>query len=251
VAQNVAESDKGKKQADADRRVFVQQQEAAAIAGENRSNAEIAESNAQLAVRQAEALRAGEVARRDAEAEIQKAQARLEQERLNAAEVVRQEIEKRKMEIAAEADAERIRRVAKGEADSILMKYEAEARGIRQMLDSKASGYLELIKSCNGDAKAAATLLMTEKIEQIVSMQIEAIKNMKIDKVVVWDSGEGNGHGGTTANFLSSLIKSLPPLHDVAEMAGLELPKYLGNMTEKTESNGADKAGADEKENKP
>ena len=33
--------------------------------------------------------------------------------------------------------------------------------------------------------------------------------------------------------FLASLIKSLPPLQDVAGMAGLELPKYLGEMTNK------------------
>ena len=79
---------------------------------------------------------------------------------------------------------------------------------------------------------------MTEKIEHIVTMQVEAIRNIKIDKVTVWDSaGDGKG-GSSTAAFLSSLIKSLPPLQDVAGMAGLELPKYLGEMTnkEKTES---------------
>ncbi len=70
---------------------------------------------------------------------------------------------------------------------------------------------------------------MTEKIEQIVQLQVEAIKNIKIDKVTVWDSG---GKDGTTstANFLSGLVKSLPPLHEVAGMAGIELPKYLGEV---------------------
>ena len=111
-----------------------------------------------------------------------------------------------------------------------MLKYEAEAEGIRKVLDSKAAGYLELVRACNGDAKAAATLLMTEKIEQIVHMQVEAIKNIKIDKITVWDSN-GNGKDGTaTANFLAGLIKSLPPLHDVAAMAGIELPKYLGEI---------------------
>lgn len=244
VAQNEAEASKGKKQADADRRVYVQQQEAEAVAGENRANAEIAEVNAELAIRQAEALKRGEVAKRQAQVEIQKAQALAEQERLIAEEVVQQEIEKRKIEIAAEAEAERTRREARGEADAILLRYKAEAEGLREVLNSKASGYLELVKSCNGDAKAAATLLMTEKIEHIVSMQIEAIKNMKIDKVVVWDSGNGANGGNATSNFLSGLIKSLPPLHDVAEMAGLELPKYLGEMV--GETNGAD--GSDKAE---
>ncbi len=230
VAENHAESAKGKKKAEADQRVYVQQQEAEAVGGENRSRALIASSVAELEVRQAEARQLGEVARRLAEAEIQKAEAKSELERLNAAEVVRQEVEKRKVEIQAEAEAEKIRREARGEADGILMKYEAEAKGLRQVLESKAAGYLALVDSCKGDAKAAATLLMTEKIEEIVKMQVEAIRNIKIDKVTVWDSGAGKDGGNSTANFLAGMIKSLPPLHEVAAVAGIELPKYLGEI---------------------
>lgn len=235
VAENTAESEKGKKRAEADRRVYVQQQEAEAVKGENLSQANIVESNAMLAVKQAQALQQGEVAKREAEAEIQKAQYKAEEQRLNAEDIVRQEAEKRKVEIAAEAEAERVRREAKGEADAILLKYEAEAKGLRQVLESKASGYASLVQSCNGDAKAAATLLMIEKIEEIVKTQVEAIKNIKIDKITVWDSGAANGNGkgdSSTANFVSSLIKTLPPLHEVAEMAGVSLPSYLGNVTE-------------------
>jgi flotillin len=241
IAENIAESEKGKKKAEADRRVFVQAQEANAISGENRAKADIASANAELAMRQAEALQKGEVARREAEVEIQKAQYRAEQERLNAEKVVKQETEKRMIEIAAEAEAEKTRREAKGVADAILLKYEAEAKGIKQVLESKAAGYQNLVRSCNGDARSAATLLMTEKIEQIVAMQVEAIKNIKIDKVTVWDSAGGNGGGSSTSNFLSSLVRSIPPLQDVAKMAGVELPSYLGAMTEK-EGNGEGKA---------
>jgi len=226
VAENVAASDKGKKKAEADRRIYVQQQEAEAVIGENASKADIADAEAQLAIKQANALKLGEVARREAQVEIQKAQYKAELERLNAEDVVQQEIQKRKIEIAAEAEAERIRREAKGQADGILLKYEADARGIKQVLESKAAGYANLIQSCDGDAKAAATLLMIEKLEELVTMQVEAIKNLKIDKVTVWDSG----NGAATSGFLSGLIKSLPPLHEIAKMAGLELPQYLGEM---------------------
>lgn len=73
---------------------------------------------------------------------------------------------------------------------------------------------------------------MTEKIEQIVQLQVEAIRNIKIDKVTVWD-GAG-GEKTSTANFLSGLVKSLPPLHDVAAMAGIDLPEYLGKIAEAT-----------------
>ncbi len=233
VAENMAEADKGKKSAEADRRVFVQQREADAVSGENKAKADIANAEAELATKEAEAKQKGEVAKREAEAEIQKAQYKAEQERLNAQEVVKEEIGKRKIEIAAEAEAEKTRREAKGQADAILMKYQAEAEGIKQVLESKASGYLELVRSCDGNAKAAATLLMTEKIDQIVSMQVEAIKNLKIDKITVWDSGSSGNGKTATSNFLSGIIKSLPPLHDVAKMAGVELPEYLGEIAEK------------------
>lgn len=228
VAENVADSEKGRKKAEADRRVYVKHQEASAVTGENEAQAAIAQANAELAMRQAEADRKGEVARREAEAEIQKAQAKVELERLNALEVVRQEVDKRMIEIAAEASAEKARREAAGAADAVLLRYQAEAEGIRKVLESKAAGYASLVKSCNGDAKAAATLLMTEKIEEIVQLQVEAIRNIKIDKITVWDGGGKDG--ASTAQFLSGLIKSLPPLHEVAGLAGVELPKYLGGM---------------------
>jgi len=232
VQQQEAEAVKGEKQAEADRRVFVQQQESAAVQGENLSKADIANFNAELAAREAAALQKGEVARRQAEVEIQKAQYLAEQERLKAQEVVREEIDKQKLQIAADAWAEKLRREAKGQADATLAKYEAEAKGLRQVLESKAAGYESLVKSCNGDARAAATLLMIEKIEEIVTQQVEAIKNLKIDKVTVWDTGGGEKGGSSTSNFLSSMIKVLPPLQEIAGMAGVELPEYLGKMAE-------------------
>ena len=242
VAENQAEAAKGKKRAEADQRIFVQGQEADAVGGENKAKADIAAYNAELAVKQAEALQRGEVAKRLAEVEIQKAQYKAEIERMTADDIATKEIEKRQIEIAAEAEAERIRRtsageadrtrfLAKGEADAILVKYQAEAEGIRKLLDSKAEGYQELIKSCGGNAQAAATMLMVEKIEQLVATQVEAIKNLRIDKVVVWDGNGGGADGkSATAGFASSLIKSIPPLHDIAQMAGVELPDYLGHV---------------------
>jgi len=230
IAENDAESEKGQKKAQAEKRVFVEAQEADAIAGENRAKALIAASNAELSVQAAQAQQRGQVAQFDADAEIQKAQARAELQRLNAVEIVRQEIDKRKVTIAAEAEAEKTRREAQGQADAILLRYEAEAKGQRQVLEAKAAGYMALVQSANNDARAAATLLLTEKLEQLVTLQVEAIKAIKIDKITVWDAGAGaNGSGSTTANFLAGMVKSLPPLHDVAAMAGLDLPKYLGD----------------------
>ncbi len=232
VAENLAQAEKGRKAAEADQRIFVQGKEADAVGGENTSKARIAATNAELAEQQAAARQRGEVAQRMAEVEIQRAQARAEQERLTAAEVVRQEIDRRKVEIAADAEAEKLRREARGQADAILAKYQAEATGIRQVLEGKAAGYSALVESCGGDARAAGTLLLIEKLEAIVARQVEAIQHLKIDKITVWDSGNGGQKGSSTAGFLSGLIQSLPPIHDLAKMAGVELPEYLGKVAE-------------------
>ena len=229
VAENVAESAKGQKSAERDRRVFITEQEAMAVEGENLAKASIAVTNASLAEKEAEAMRRADVARRKAEADVQAAQYDLEQERLRAEEIVREEIAKQQMEIAAEAEAERLRRIARGEADAIISVKKAEAEGINEVLSAKAIGYEKLVAATGGDTAAAATLLMVEQLEPIVARQVEAISNLKIDKITVWDSG-GGSEGGSTANFVSSLIHSLPPVHDVAKMAGVELPEYLGKV---------------------
>ena len=65
----------------------------------------------------------------------------------------------------------------------------------------------------------------------LVSAEVEAIRNLKIDSITVWDSG-GDGDGSSTSNFISNLVKSLPPLHDIASNAGVDLPDYLGSMSD-------------------
>ena len=235
VAQNNAEAEKGRKAAQADQRVYVEQQEAMAVGGENAAQAEIARANADLAEAEASAKQRADVATAQAEAEIAKAKYDEEEQSLRASEIARETIAKQQVEIAAEAEAERQRRIARGEADAILAKYEAEAEGVKQVLEAKAQGYSNLVSSASGDPKAAATLLMVEKIEAMVSAQTEAIRNLKIDKITVWDSGNDKDGNSATSNFVSSLVQRLPPIHDVAKMSGVELPDYLGSMTEESD----------------
>jgi flotillin len=236
VAENLAEAEKGKKSAMASQRIFVQQKEAEAVKGENTSQAEIANSNAELEVQKANALKIAEVAKRESAKAIQVAEYETRMALLKAEEVAQQEINKTKIEIDAEATAERIRREARGQADSILMKYEAEAQGLQKLLEAKACGYERMVQSCNGDTQAAASLLLIEKLSEIVQAQVAAISNMKIDKITVWDSGGHNGSGNTTSDFISGFVKSLPPLQEIAAMAGVELPEYLGKVKPKTEN---------------
>jgi len=242
ISKAEAEAQSGEANADRDRRIAIKQAESTAIEGENISAIEIAKSNALRVEQEAEAFRKAESAKKIADAQIQKAQfeaekeaqisrARMELEKQKVEAVVPAEIRKQEVEINAEAEAEKYRREAKGEADAIFAKLDAEARGNFQILKAKGEGFKEIIKSCNNDADAAAKMLLIEKLEDIVRLQTDAIKNIKIDKITVWDGGINTPDGKTsTAGFLSGMMQSLPPLHDVASMAGIDLPGYLGKV---------------------
>lgn len=232
VAEQEKQGDIGKSLAERDRRVFVASYNAEAVKGENDSRAHIAMTNAILAEKQAEASQRSQVAAQNAEATIQKARALAQTQFLEAEQIVPQEIEKRKIQINAEAEAQSKIITAKGEAEAILLVKQAEAEGIRKLLDAKAAGYKQLFEACGEDTKSAATMLLIEKLEEIVKLQVEAIKNIKIDKITVWDSGSADGKSSSTANFISQFTKSLPALHDIASLAGLELPQYLGKVSQ-------------------
>jgi len=232
VAEQEKQGEIGQALALKDKRVSVASYHAEAVKGENESKADIALANAILAQKEAEASQQAQVAKQVAETEIQRARAKAQAQLLEAEQVVPQEILKRKIEIEAQAEANSKILVAKGEAEAILAIKQAEAEGIQKLLDAKAKGYKQLMAACGDDAKSASTMLLIEKLEEIVKLQAEAIKNIKIDKITVWDSGAAQGDKSTTSNFISQFVKSLPALHDVASMAGLDLPKYLGQVSQ-------------------
>ena len=97
-------------------------------------------------------------------------------------------------------------------------------------------------------------MLITEQLPNLVHEQVNAISNLEIDKVTVWDSGK-NGDGKTgTADFLSGLVGALPPLHELARNAGLDLPSYLGKLQDearKRESAAKNSDGTAEKRISP
>lgn len=234
---DVAEQEKlgeiGRSLAEKERRIQVAAYNAQAVEGENSSKARIADFNAQLVEQEAEADRRSKVSLQNAAAEINIAKTIAEGKRLEAEEIVPKEIEKRKIEIAAEADAQKQTIDAHAKATAILAIKQAEAQGILQTLQAKADGYKMLVEACS-TSQDAATMLMVEKLEEIVKLQTEAIKNIKIDKITVWDSGKDGS--SSTSNFLSNMVKSLPPLHDLAAMSGIKLPDYLGNLEDKKDT---------------
>ena len=232
IAEQKAKSVQGAKQAELEQRVKVAALEADAVKGENDSKSKIVEYQASFAERQADAKRRGETATANASRDVLVAEKQQQIALLEKTEVAQREVDKRKIEIDAEAEAQRNRLTAKGEADAILARYTAEAAGLQKVLEAKAQGYERLLAICGEKPELAPTLLLVEKLPELVSMQVKAIQNLKIDKITVWDGGRSSADGGgSTANFLSSLIGSLPPMHDLARQAGVKLPEILGSVT--------------------
>jgi flotillin len=230
VAEQNALTIEGKKRAETQQRVQVAGLEAEAISGENENKAKIADYEASLEQRRAAAKRSGEVAMAEATRDVLHAEREAEIARLEKTEVARQVVEQRKVQIDADAEAERIRRIARGEADAILARYSAEAEGLQKVLTAKSEGYQALLNACGDRKDIAPALLMIELLPALVAEQVKAIQNLKIDKITVWDSGSGDPSASSTAGFLRGMIGSLPPIHELAKQAGIELPAMLGKV---------------------
>lgn len=241
---SVANNDKlgaiGAATAERDQRISVSMANSEAITGENEAKVRVAESEAIRREREAELMKRAVAAEKIAEAKAKEesfaaqrlaelARAQLEQAKLEADVLVTAEIEKKQRLLEAEAEAEQIRARAKGEADSILMRKQAEAEGLKAVLSKQAEGFKELVEAVGGDPADAIKMLIADKLEEIVKIQVEAVKNLKIDRVTVWDSGSQSPDGkSTTANFVSGLMKTIPPMNELFDLAGMNLPEYLG-----------------------
>ena len=222
-----------------DTRIKTADANAKAVEGENSAKIAIANSDAQRREKEAEAARLAVAAEKvqaakaleeayKSERDAEIARADREKATRQANVVVPAQIEKEKAIIDAEAQAEKVRRLAKGEADAIFAKMDAQARGILEILSKQAEGFGQLVNSAAGDPQKAVLMLIADKLPDLVKTQVEAVKGIKIDKVTVWDNGSGSADGKTaTSNFISGMMKSVPPLENLFKMAGMELPTYL------------------------
>ena len=228
-----------------DTRIRTADANAKAVEGENNSKIAIAQSDAARREKQAEAERLAVAAEKvqaakaleeayKSERDAELARAEREKATQQANIVVAAQIEKEKAIIDAEAEAEQIRRKAKGEADAIFAKMDAQARGTLEILSKQAAGFGQLVAAAGGDAQQAITMLITDKLPELVATQVEAVKGINIDKVTVWDTGNGAEGKTATSNFISGLMKSVPPLEDLFKLAGMELPSYLKGKSVET-----------------
>lgn len=241
---SVAEKDRdgeiGQANAQRDQRIQVAAANALAIKGENESKIEVAQSEALRREKEAESMRlataaeAVQAAKAKEEAYIAQQQAEQTRAALETATqqadiIVKAKIAKEQAEIEAEAKAEVARRTAKGEADALFAKMEAQARGAQEILVKQADGMRELVNAAGGNADSTIKLILANNMEELMKIQVEAIKNIKIDKVTVWDGGSNGENGKTaTADFISGIMKAIPPMGEMFNQAGMELPKFLG-----------------------
>ncbi|MEP5256214.1 flotillin family protein [Winogradskyella rapida] len=245
VAEKTRDGSIGEANAVQDERTQVAAANAQAVEGENSAKISVANSDSLRRQREAEAERVAIASEKvqaakaleesyAAEQEAETARAERERSSQMADIIVPAEIDKQKAEIDAEAEAERIRRKAKGEADAILFKAQAEAQGQYEILTKQAAGMEQIVKAAGNNSRDAVLLLIADKLPELVQAQADAIKNIKIDKVTVWDNGS-NGEDGksSTANFLSGMYKSVPPLQEMFNMAGMDLPEYLKGKDKK------------------
>nr|WP_317413649.1 SPFH domain-containing protein [uncultured Solibaculum sp.] len=248
---SVAEKDRdgsiGQANAQRDQRIQVAAANATAIEGENASKVSIAQSEAVRRQKEAEALRLATAAEKvqaakalqeayGAQQQAELTRASLEKASQEADVIVKAEVAKRQLEIEAEAEAERIRRQARGEADAIFAKMEAQAKGMEEMLSKQAAGLARLVAAAGGDPNSAVQLMVADKLPELTRIQVDAIKNLKIDKVTVWDSLSGKDGQSNTSQFLAGMMKSVPPLGELFRQAGMELPAFLGKSVQEPAS---------------
>ena len=149
--------------------------------------------------------------------------------------IVPAEISRDELIVKAQAEAESIREIAKGKADAAFLEKEAEAKGIKEIMNKQAEGFTSLVKSAGGNADKAIQMMITDKLPELMKIQVDALKNVQIDTFNIWDSGNGgDGNGsGVIGNHVKDLLSSVAPMESILSMTGTELPGFLQGALQK------------------
>ncbi|MEA2041383.1 MAG: SPFH domain-containing protein [Bacteroidota bacterium] len=237
VSEANSQAEIGEADATQRQRVAVSAANAKAVDGENKAKVNIANSNAHRREQEAVATKLAVTAEKTNEAkaledsyeaerlaEIKRAEREEATQKANI--IIPAQIQKEKITIDADAEAERTRREAKGDADALLLELQAEAEGNFQILAKQGEGFKKLVDAAGKNPREAVLMMIADRLPQLVETQVEAIKNIEIDKVTVWENGNSE-NGSSTANFMKGMMGAVPPLQDLFNLAGMELPSYL------------------------
>jgi len=258
VAQAERDAEIGQAVADKEKTISVASAQADATQGKNTAQQQIAQSNADLRIKQAEAARTAQVAENVAKADVERqtfdaegiaqaARAEMQRKQQYAEQIVPAEIARdavvvrsqaaaQQVTIAAEAEGKRMVTInqaeavaAESEAKKIMSLKQAEGWGIKAVLEGRAEGFRQLVAAAGGNASEAVVVLVADQLPTMIDAQMKGISNLKIDKVIVWGGGEQGAKGGIST-LLKDLITGLPPVTDLAKAAGIELPPVLGRI---------------------
>ena len=235
----------------------IKQAEAAkkAAIGRNDAQKEVALSNAELAVTQANAdKQAGEAAakseaavqtaREIAQKEVEEAKAKKVESSLKAEKIVPAEIARQEAILQANAIAEKITREAEARAKATLAQAEAEAKAIQLKLE--AEGFEAMVRAAESNPAIAIQYKMVDQWKEIAGEQVKAFEHMNLGNITVFDGGNGG-----TSNFLSSLVKTVAPSLGVLDKLPIgETVKGIINPESKTEEKPAGKPEEKKEEKK-
>lgn len=204
IAEANAEADTREAQAEARKRAEVREAETAVT---------VAEAQNLLRVRQAQLDEAGEIAERTArvkaeQAEVE-AQRELEQRR------VEREQERLRADVVEPALADRDARMAAAEAEAapILERGKAQVEVLRRLYAEVQQG-----------GEQAFAVFLAEKLPELLTTAVEAVKGTEIDRLVVVDGGDGDG----VANAANQRVRgALGTVETLAASLGLDLEEVL------------------------
>lgn len=153
--------------------------------------------------------------------------------------------EKRRLEFEGQGEAAKIKALAIADAERVTLLGQAEASAIQAKLEAEAIGILKKAEAYKQMDSAAQFQMILEKLptilEKIPEIVAAAAAPMSaIDKVVIIDSGDGQGVQKFANNAPAFLLK----LVETGKQMGIDLAPMLGkagiSMTDVTVSSAAD-----------
>ena len=181
------------------------------------ADVKIAEARNALRVRQAELMQISETAEKVAHANA----ARAETEAQTQYQLQRVETERTRLQadVIQPAEAARIaaEAAAKAEAAPILETGRAQAEVLALL-------YSQIAK--HGDV--GLQVFLAEKLPALLGVTVEAMKDVKIDRMTIVDSGDGNGMANAATQKVNA---SLRALEQVAGAMGLDLESIARKLT--------------------
>ncbi len=231
----VAEQNKignvGSKEREGETRQQVATIEASAALVENSRQQDIIKSSAEL-----------EKIRAEQDLIIKQAKIRAEQEALSLKMTLERDVESKRLEMETErqraeelskarVQAEKSIKEAQGDADSRKIRAEAElfakqkeAEGIQALYEAQARGLQQVVGAFGGDSRALLSYTMLEKgiYEKLAQSNAEAIRGLN-PKITVWTDNPAN-----SMDTISKLGKTLIPMIDtIQDQTGYTLPDWM------------------------